>query len=152
MKVEVKGQLGKVSPLSMLLWVLRTELRSPDLYSKCLHPEPSGQLSVLSFLNKSIYVYVCVCLMFTCELIQTPTCVPKEARNQPWVSLALIDGFLLAGSFPVSPEWPARTFREFLRLPSAGLTIIHHAWSFFFFFMSFRDQSQVLVFTRQNLF
>lgn len=70
MKVEIKGQLGEVSPLSMLLWVLRTELRSPDLYSKYLHPEPSGQLSVLSFLNKSIYVYVCVCLMFTCELIR----------------------------------------------------------------------------------
>lgn len=150
MKAEVKGQLCEVSSLCPCLcgfWGLNSGLQT--CAASAFIPKPSYQLSVLSFLNKSIYMYVCVCFMFTCELIHTPTCVLKEARNQPWVSLPLTEGFLLAWSFPVRPEWLTRTFREFLYLPNAGLTIIHHAWAFF---MGFRDQSQVLVFTRQSLF
>lgn len=145
MKAEVKGQLCEVSSLCPCLygfWGLNSGLQTCAAIA--FIPEPSHQLSVLSFLNKPIYICVCVCFMFTCELIHTPTCLHKEARNQPWVSLPLTEGFLLAWNFPVRPERLTRTFREFLYLPNAGLTIIHHTWPFFSWVLGIKVRSLCL--------
>lgn len=135
----------------MFMWVLRFELRSPDLCSKCPYPWAVSP-ALCAFFSKQTNLYVCVCVCVSCSHVSSYIHLHVCTRR-PKINLGCHFLWQRVSYWPEDFQlgqsgWPgpSESFSTSLMLGLQSFTMPG------LFFMGFRDKSQVLVFTRQSLF